>query len=329
VNPDSIKNYESMLYIPLIPSDFFKELSLSDNPEDIQKIASVPKEQIVTYFTTSGSTGKPSKYPFDRESLERVIKSPKKIFTNVVDIKEDDYILMLSPPPDKSSTGLVQGMYRCMKSMLKTDEQIGFGIKGGALDEEYIINMIYAAKGRRRHLYGPPFIYNSLSDYILQKGHEVKLDKGSNVLITGGWKRVQGEINKAELYEKIGRAFGIDQKNIRDGLGLTDIFSILMECKDHNKHVPPWMYVSIRNTTDLAKEAELGEPGLISFMNPLIQSYPPFIITGDMGRKTYEEKCSCGMIGPTIEYLRRADGLAARGCAIVLDAAINAMRTTK
>jgi long-chain-fatty-acid---luciferin-component ligase len=291
-------------------------------------VASVPKEQIFTYFTTSGTTGKPSKYPFDRQSLERVNKSNTSIFYNVTGLREDDYVLMLSPSPEESKTGLVQGMYRALKGLLKKDEQIEFAIKGGVLDEKLVTDMILSASNRPRHLYGPPFIYKALTDYILQTTNKVGLDKGSKVLLTGGWKRVEGAINKDELYERIEKAFEIPKEDIRDGLGLTDIFSIIMECENHHKHVPPWMSVTIRDTKDLTKEMELGEPGLISFMSPLIYSYPAFIITGDMGKKTHEEKCECGMNGPTIEYLRRADGLAARGCAIVLDAAVKAMRTT-
>jgi long-chain-fatty-acid---luciferin-component ligase len=329
VTPEDIRSNEDLLYIPLLPSEFFKELSISKDSESITKISSLPKEKIVTYFTTSGTTGKPSKYPYDRESIERVNRSNVKIFYHVVGMREDDYVLMLSPPSEESLTGLVRGMYMCMKGLLRKEDQIGFAIKGGVLDEEFAINMISSVKGRTRHLYGPPFVYNAIADYALKKGRKVELDKGSKVVTTGGWKKVVGEIKRDELNKKIEKAFGIEKKNIRDGLGLTDIMSILMECEYHYKHVPPWMHVSIRDPKDLKKEVKTGEPGLIAFMSPLIESYPAFIITGDMGVKKYEEKCVCGMNGPTLEYLRRADGLAARGCAIVLDAAIKAMRATE
>jgi long-chain-fatty-acid---luciferin-component ligase len=328
VNPAIIQNNAYLLRIPLLPSDFFKELSISQDPDDIKKIASVPEGQIFTYFTTSGTTGKPSKYPFDRKSLDATMLSGIKIFTSIGSVREDDHIIMLTPPPNESVTGLVQGMYMCMKMLLKGDDKIKFAIKAGVFDEKLTTEMISSTEAERTHLYGPPFLFNALADYILRTGNRLRLGQGSKVFTTGGWKRVEGEINKNELYRKIAKATDIQMEDIRDGLGLTDIFTILLECEHHKKHIPPWLHVSIRNTTVLSEEMGLGRPGLIAFMSPLIESYPAFVITGDMGQKTHEERCTCGRIGPTIEYLRRADGLAARGCAIVLDSAIKAMRTT-
>ena len=328
VNPGAVRNETDLVRIPLLPSDFFKELSTSQDPDDIKKIISVPQDRIFTYFTTSGTTGKASKYPFDRKSLQTINLSNTKIFADVGSVREDDHIIMLTPPPTESATGLVQGMYMCMKALLKSDDKIKFAIRSGIFDEKLTTEMILATEAERTHLFGPPFMINALADYVLGTRNRLRLGKGSKVFMSGGWKRVEGEINKDELYRKTVKAIDIQLEDVRDGLGLTDIFTILLECEHHKKHVPPWLHVSIRNTAALSEEMELGSPGLIAFMSPLIESYPAFVITGDMGQKMHEEKCTCGRIGPTIEYLRRADGLAARGCAIVLDSAIKAMRTT-
>jgi len=326
VTPDDIGNNEDLLYMPLLASDFFKELSRAKDPNDIIKSASVPKEEIVTYFTTSGTTGRPSKYPYNRKSLGIINKSNAKIFYHMADFRQGDYILMLTPPPAESKTGLVQGMYQCLRELLKDDEQIEFGIKGGEVNFELMIDMVSSIEGRTRHLYGPPFVYNALADYMLQNDKKLELDKESKAITTGGWKKVEGEVKREQMYNKMKKTLGIDRKNIRDGLGLTDIMSVILECGYNHKHVPPWMHVSIRNTKDLTKEVELKKPGLIAFISPLIDSYPAFIITGDMGKKSYEDKCECDLNGPTIEYLRRASGMESRGCAIVLADALKAMR---
>ncbi|MDI6798944.1 MAG: hypothetical protein QMD12_03055 [Candidatus Aenigmarchaeota archaeon] len=88
------------------------------------------------------------------------------------------------------------------------------------------------------------------------------------------------------------------------------------------------MHVSIRNPNNLNEEVGVGEEGLFAFLASTITSYPSFIISGDIGVMTtgYEEKCECGRIGPTVEHRRRAKGMAARGCALVLEEVIELMR---
>jgi long-chain-fatty-acid---luciferin-component ligase len=328
ITPDDIKSHEDLLYIPLLPSDFFKVLSTSGKKEDVVKIASVPESDILTYFTTSGTTGIPTRYPFDRDSIRRTIEGGIPIFRDVGEVKSTDYLLMLTPPPQQSDTGLVQGMYRCMKKLLPGDGQIDFAIKDGKLTPEYIIDTLLSSKHKPRHLYGPPFIYNEVADYMIKNSKEINLDETSKAFITGGWKRVKGEVNRRELNKGISKAFDILEENVRDGLGLTDIFSILVECSYHRKHVPPWMHVSIRNPKNLREEVDIGEEGLFAFLTSAITSYPSFIISGDIGVVTtsYKEKCKCGRIGPTVEHRRRATGMAARGCALVIEEVIKMMR---
>jgi len=328
ITPDNIKNHEALLFIPLLPSDLFKALSTSGREEDIEKIASVPRSSIVTYFTTSGTTGIPTRYPFDRESIRRTTVSNTQINRHIGEIHEDSYLLMLTPPLEESKTGLIQGMYMSVKPILKKDDQISFGIKNGKLDLENMITTLSSTNYRPRHLFGPPFIYKEIAESLIKKGRELKLEEESKAFISGGWKRVKGEVEREELAKMISRAFGIYKENIRDGLGLTDIFSWLLECSYHHKHVPPWMHVSCRNPKNLNEEVEVGKEGIFAFLTSAITSFPSFIISGDIGLTTtsYKEKCECGRIGPTVEHRRRATGMSARGCALVLEEVIKMMR---
>ena len=326
--PDDIKNHGDLLRIPLLPSDFFKALSTSGIEDDIGEIASVPRNSIATYFTTSGTTGTPTRYPFDRESIRRTTASNTQINRHIGEIHDNDYLLMLTPPLEETKTGLVQGMYMSVKPILREDDQIGFGIRSGKLDFENAAALLTSTRYRRRHLFGPPFVYKELAEYLREERKELQLEEGSRAFISGGWKRVKGEVRREELDDLILGAFGIRRENIRDGLGLTDIFSWLLECSHHRKHVPPWMHVSTRNPRDLREETGVGEEGLFAFMTSAITSYPPFVITGDIGVTTTgnKEECECGRIGPTIEHRRRATGMAARGCALVLEEVIEMMR---
>ncbi|MDI6798945.1 MAG: hypothetical protein QMD12_03060 [Candidatus Aenigmarchaeota archaeon] len=226
--PDDIKSHEDLLYIPLLPSDFFKALSTSGREGDIEKIASVPRDSIVAYFTTSGTTGTQTRYPFDKESIRRTTISNVQINRHIGEIHEDGYLLMLTPPPEESKTGLVQGMYRSVKPILNKDDQINFGVKNGKLDIENIIATLISTNYRPRHLFGPPFMYKEIAEGLIKKREELKLDEESKAFTSGGWKRVKGEVKREELNEMISKAFGIYKENIRDGLGLTDIFSWLL-----------------------------------------------------------------------------------------------------
>ncbi len=77
--------------------------------------------------------------------------------------------------------------------------------------------------------------------------------------------------------------FGINENQIRDGLGLTDIMGMIPECEYHNKHVPPWYHISIRNPENINEEAEEGKTGLLAAMSAFVSSYPAFTLPGDMG----------------------------------------------
>lgn len=327
ITPDKIKSHGDLPFIPLIPSELFKTLSTSGKEEDIERIASIPRSSIAAYFTTSGTTGQPTKYPFDRESIRRTTISNAQINRHIGEFHENSFLLMLTPSLEESRTGLVQGMYMSVKPILKNDDQIRFGIKNGQIDLEHIINTLSSTKYRPRHLFGPPFVYKEIAEGLLKTGREFKLEEESKAFISGGWKRVKGEVKREDLDKVISEVFGIYKENIRDGLGLTDIFSWLLECSDHRKHVPPWMYVSCRNPGNLNEEVEKGKEGLLAFLTSTITSYPPFVITGDIGVMTtnYDEICGCGRIGPTVEHRRRATGTEARGCALVLEEVIKKM----
>ena len=197
IAPADIKNHEDLVYIPLLPSDMFKALSTSGTEDDIEKIASVPRSSIVTYFTTSGTTGIPTRYPFDRESIRRTTVSNILINRYIGEIREDSYLLMLTPSLEETKTGLVQGMYMAVRPILKRDDQISFGIKNGKLDLENIVSALSLTNYRPRHLFGPPFVYKEMAEYLIRKGSKLKLEEESKAFMREG-----GKESKEKLEEK-------------------------------------------------------------------------------------------------------------------------------
>jgi len=327
VKPDDIKEFDDITRIPLITSDFFKQIS-AYGEKDIYKIISVPPEEIVVYFTTSGTTGKASKYPFDRESLIRLNKSNAKILECIGEIDKEDRFVFLTPDLEHTKTGLVHGMYQSIEIYIgdkkKTKDQVFFTIKTDANGNRY-----YDVDGMLRfidesmdvHLFGPPFAYKDVAEMLIERGYSLDLKEKRKAFMSGGWKgRKEEMIPRQELESMITEVYGVNENNIRDGLGLTDIFSWLLECCEKEKHVPPWMHVSTRKESeyigDIRRRAAKNEDGIIAFLSPIITSYPAFITTGDIGALTNEfnENCKCGRIGPTVEYRRRSGD--PRGCAL-------------
>ena len=330
IRPEHIQAYEDLSRIPWVPSSFFKALTNFEDPDKVKKLASV--ENIVRSFSTSGSTGEPSFYPFDLESLKIINESNSKIFYHVGGMRESDFVLMLTHSPQISDTGMVQGMFLTLKGILWSEKQIDFAIEEGEMDAKRVKDILLKAKGRVRHLYGPPFAYNDISDQMIRKNMVVEMDEDSKAFTTGGWKRVKGKITREVLNEKISNAFGIPQKNIRDGYGLTDILSIFLECEFHRMHVPPWLYISARDPQDknLMKEVPKGEKGVAVIISPIIESYPAVVVPGDYIRITrgYEEKCECGRNGATIEFAGRYED-PGRGCALREEKMIKHMERLK
>jgi long-chain-fatty-acid---luciferin-component ligase len=310
LSPDDIKTLDDLVKIQPIPSDAFRDTG--------KIIASVPHDKIVMVATSSSTTSKnPCRYPLDADTLRRTSQTGVHFLKDVG--FTGGFVCMLTPSPTESDTGLVRGMSHVLKEGLKFGDRIMYAVHEGKVQTEVVLNIITSTHHRPVHLYGPPFVYIHLADYIEKHGIEAKLDKDSRLITTGGWKTVAGEVTKQELIEKVAKAFHVRENQIRDGLGLTDIYSMIMECEYHNKHVPPWIHVSARDPTDMNTEVEEGEEGMLVLMSSFVTSYPAIVVTGDMGAVWNKKKCECGRHGQIVEHRGRGSKLGARGCAIRLE----------
>lgn len=309
VRPDDIRTFSDIVKIPPVPSEVFR---------DIDKIiSSVPEKEIVMVATTSSTTSKkPCKYPLDAVTLRRTTQAGVQ-FLRDIDFTGGS-AFMLTPSPEESDTGLVKGMSYVLIKGLNFGNNVYFAVKGGKFETERLISQMKSCKERPRHIYGPPFALMHLIEYVENNHIDMRLDKGTRVVTTGGWKTVQRDVTKSELVERVSKAFGIKGDQIRDGYGLTDIYTMIVECENHQKHVPPWVHVSARDPSDINKEVPDGESGLLALMTCIVNSYPAFVITGDMGA-VWKSKCKCGRSGYIVEHRGRATKLGARGCAIRLE----------
>jgi long-chain-fatty-acid---luciferin-component ligase len=309
VRPEDIKTYEDLIKIQPIPSDIFRDSE--------KLILSIPENEVIKVLTTSSTTSKnPVRYALDKITFEKMKNFNAKSWQKVFEILPGSMIF-LTPSPTETKVGLVGGAYEIFKSIGFNESDINFAAKGGNFDSEVVLNFITKYK-HPIYLYGPPFAYWSLVEYMKNKGKKIDLGAESRLIITGGWKGVKGEVSKEELYKGMAEIFGVNENQIRDGLGLTDVMGMIPECSYHKKHVPPWYHVSIRNPENINEEVDEGKTGLLAVMSSFISSYPAFTLPGDMGA-VWEKECKCGFTGQTVEHRGRASKLGARGCAIRLE----------
>ncbi len=187
VKPEDIKTYEDLIKIQPIPSDIFRDSE--------ELILSVPENEIVTILTTSSTTSKnPVKYPLDKITIERYAIFNARSWQTVMGITPGS-VIILAPPPTETKVALVGGAYVTFQKMGFNDSNIKFAAKAGRFDAGQILELITSSK-HAQHLYGPPFAYWNLVEYMKKEGKKIKLDVGSRFMITGGWKGVKGEVSE-------------------------------------------------------------------------------------------------------------------------------------
>jgi hypothetical protein len=124
--------------------------------------------------------------------------------------------------------------------------------------------------------------------------------------------------------KKINRIFGLPQENCRDCYAMNEMNSFITACEGHYKHVPYFLqpYVLDEEMNPLP----YGEYGTFAFIDPLANSYPGFIITGD--RVKLLEHCpKCDRPGPVLApEIERIKGEPPKGCAEAMAKALEEMR---
>jgi long-chain-fatty-acid---luciferin-component ligase len=135
------------------------------------------------------------------------------------------------------------------------------------------------------------------------------------VLTVGGWKTQQREaISPAQLRQRVGELLGVDPRDIRDGYGMVELNSVLIECSAHRKHIPPWLEVAVLSPRRFEPVPE-GTEGMLAFFDPTATSFPGFVLSEDVAVR-HDSPCSCGVAGPTLTGVRRLATVEARGCAL-------------
>ena len=164
-------------------------------------------------------------------------------------------------------------------------------------------------------LLGATFAFVHLADAL--GDWRVQLPKGSVVMPTGGFKGRSRELSPAELFQLIGRQFGVPRTAIVQEYGMTELSSQAYEAHALGLPAgvyvaPPWMMVTPMDPNTL-RPVPLETPGILRIIDLANVSSCIAIQTADLGVTR----------AGGFEVLGRVPGATPRGCARALDAVLS------
>jgi hypothetical protein len=345
ITPDKIKSKGDINKIPLLPDSFFKDypegkgfLSWLDNlytgsipmpqfrtdtPDHDDVIEKFNKKGVSIMFT-SGTSGRFSFIPRDTGSWDRLRYNAMRSVVALMDYNPNDTVILLIPDPRLTNLtiaslfGIAYDLYNpenihvALEDMkittqflrMQRNEAIGIKekIKAKAMSKispivqkkSYgrIINLLekLEKEGKRVNIAGPPFWLNRIMERMIKEERKVKLSD-SQVLTGGGWKAEEDKRAPEEIF--------------RD-----------LSCEGHYKHIPPTILPLVLD--EELNPIGYNKYGRFAFIDPIPDSYPGFIITGD--KVKLMKRCPvCDREGPVLDIeVTRLPGVEGRGCAAVM-----------
>ena len=166
---------------------------------------------------------------------------------------------------------------------------------------------------RKIFMFGAPFQFKELCEYMAVRQRKVPLRKGSLIFFGGGWKSFAGDsLDSDSLVKAIAENFAISPDSILEGYSMSEINTLMIRCKKRRFHVPPTIEPAVFD--DALNPVEGNDiTGSFGFLDPFASSYPGFIITNDYVRLV-AEGCECGLPGPGILSIQRLPGSEIKGC---------------
>jgi long-chain-fatty-acid---luciferin-component ligase len=167
-------------------------------------------------------------------------------------------------------------------------------------------------------LVGPPVLLASFVRSRPDRPLPASLRDRVVVMSAGGWKTPNGPPTTPDGFRRdVVEGLGLGgERQVRDAFSQVELNTVLAECDQHRKHVPPWLHVTVRHPGTLERLPN-GEPGLLSYLDPTASSFPCFVIADDLGT-VEDDGCSCGRKGRVLRILRRIEREESWGCALKL-----------
>ena len=198
------------------------------------------------------------------------------------------------------------------------DKLILMGLKKAMVKgEDKLITLLEKLdkKDDQIYLISPPFQIYSIMLRLKEKEKQLHLGEKDSVLVTGGgWKIFESrKVSEQEFAALAEETLGIPPDRYFDVYGMSEMNGIAVSCTGRYKHLHPWIHPMVLDDN----EGVIGYDtwGRFAFLDPVANSYPGFIITGDRVRLL--ESCpGCGKPEPVLDSdITRMVGAEAKGCA--------------
>ncbi|MFM9945537.1 MAG: acyl transferase [Bacteroidia bacterium] len=282
VRPENILEIDS---IPYLPIDFFKDHNIC-----CQSINDQTK--VFTSSSTSG-LGLSHHYVPDIELYHKAfIKSFEYQFGNI-----EDYTFRFLLPSylERKGSSLV---YMADK-LLKISGKGGFYLNNLDKLAEDII-------GDKKS--GSKVILLGVSFALIDFAENYPMDLSRIIILeTGGMKGRKKEITRNELHDFLMQKF--NTTFIGSEYGMTELLSQAYSIKDGIFNCPPWMKISIGQTTDPFTMEKKGKTGNLKIIDLANIDSCSFISTSDLGRLNDDG---------SFEVLGRFDNSDVRGCNLLI-----------
>lgn len=305
VTPQSLKDSKRLNLIPQIPTVLFKNFDIS----------SVDDSLIVKKCTSSGTQGQISKIYRDETTIDRLLCSITVAAKDFLQVENEEAVVANLGPSTEEAGDIWFSYITSITDLLFETEH--FVREGILLNDELYSFLKHYTSDKNLILMGPPIMFKKFIEYLVANGLSLKLKNGTKVITAGGWKQYSGEKIDRDVFEQmIMKSLNVQKMEIYDSFNQVELNTVVFECENKKKHIPPWLKVIVRNPTTLDEVSE-GELGILSYLDSSAVSYPCFILSDDIG-KVYSN-CKCGRKGQTLEIVRRVNRVELKGCAIKIE----------
>lgn len=298
VDPGAIHGVGALQKLPLLPIAMFKR-------PDAQVLLTCSLSAVETETSSSGTSGVPSLARRNTETVTRALVGLTGTYREFFSLSGGAGLFLNPSDAGASEMGLLKD-FNILNSVF---DHHTFLDGDQTFDPREALAELQKWKGRMtRHIVGPPFLIRRFLKFLEHEKINLRLDPYSMVITLGGWKKYAAEAIPAQDFrERCRDLLAVRPANVRDMYGMVESNMLAVECHLHRKHVPPWSYVSIRDSGDVGRELAPGNAGTIAILDALNTSYPGFLLTDDVG-DVETGTCGCGRTGQVLNFHRRGKG---------------------
>ncbi|HET8754180.1 MAG TPA: acyl transferase [Salinimicrobium sp.] len=280
------ENVDSLQKIPFLPIDFFKSHEILSSKHPVEQI-----------FTSSGTTGhKTSRHLVTNTQIYE--KSFRKGFETTYGNVEEYVILALLPSYlDRNGSSLIY----MVNDLIQKSKNPHSGFYLNELSELKEKLSFLDKQGQKILLIGVSFALLDLAEIS-----SFSL-KNTIIMETGGMKGRRKEMIRAELHDRLKRAFSVEK--IHSEYGMTELLSQAYSSGNGLFECPPWMKIFIRDPEDALEFLPAEKTGGINVIDLANVNSCAFIATQDLGKINREGKT---------EILGRFDHSDIRGCNLMV-----------